>query len=103
MNEKYKILIERLDYFINVKNEIDRILFDYETRKIIYCIKFNDGKINMVKELFNIQNELCIIIYKYQYTVSDFLSSFIYEFDRQDEVSMYYLFSKIKEEPNFLI
>lgn len=105
MDEKYKILIERLDYFLSVRSEIDRILRDYEikVRKIIHDIRFDNGNIELIQELFNIQDKLCVVKYKYQYTVSDFLSNFIYEFDRQDDVSINYLFNKIKDAPDFLI
>ena len=39
---------------------------------------------------------------KYNYPLSDYLRDFIYEFDRQDEESVFYLIKEIIENKNFL-
>lgn len=101
--KNYSVLIERLDFFINVKSEIDRILYKYEEniKEIIESIRVNGNK-DGVYTLFAIHNKLSIVYYKYEYDVSDFLSDFIYEFDRQDEESVDYLFNEIIGNNNFL-
>ena len=75
MSVKYSILIEQLEVFISSKNQIDRILYDYEN------------------EIKNIVNK----IKKYDPSVDN-----IYEFDRQDEESVFYLIKEIIENKNFL-
>ena len=98
MSVKYSILIEQLEVFISSKNQIDRILYDYENeiKNIVNKIK------KYIYELFRIQNSLSVLLYKYNYPLSDYLRDFIYEFDRQDEESVFYLIKEIIENKNFL-
>lgn len=101
--KNYDVLIQRLDLFNNVKSEIDRILYEYEEniKDIIEDIKVKDNK-DRIHTLFEIQNKLSIISYKYEYHMSEFLSDFIYEFDRQDEESVIYLHDEILKNKYFL-
>ena len=102
MSVKYSILIEQLEVFISSKNQIDRILYDYENeiKNIVNKIKKYDPSVDNIYELFRIQNSLSV--YKYNYPLSDYLRDFIYEFDRQDEESVFYLIKEIIENKNFL-
>ena len=104
MSVKYSILIEQLEVFISSKNQIDRILYDYENgiKNIVNKIKKYDPSVDNIYELFRIQNSLSVLLYKYNYPLSDYLRDFIYEFDRQDEESVFYLIKEIIENKNFL-
>ena len=104
MSVKYSILIEQLEVFISSKNQIDRILYDYENKikNKINKIKKYDPSVDNIYELFRIQNSLSVLLYKYNYPLSDYLRDFIYEFDRQDEESVFYLIKEIIENKNFL-
>ena len=104
MSIKYSILIEQLEVFISSKNQIDRILYDYENeiKNIVSKIKKHDSSVENIYKLFSIQNGLSVLLYKYNYPLSDYLRDFIYEFDRQDEESVFYLIKEIIENKNFL-
>ena len=104
MSVKYSILIEQLEVFISSKNQIDRILYDYENeiKNIVSKIKKHDSSVENIYKLFSIQNGLSVLLYKYNYPLSDYLRDFIYEFDRQDEESVLYLIKEIVENKNFL-
>lgn len=104
MSIKYSILIEQLEVFISSKNQIDRILYDYENeiKNIVSKIKKHDSSVENIYKLFSIQNGLSVLLYKYNYPLSDYLRDFIYEFDRQDEESVLYLIKEIVENKNFL-
>ena len=104
MSIKYSILIEQLEVFISSKNQIDRILYDYENeiKNIVSKIKKHDSSVENIYKLFRIQNSLSVLLYKYNYPLSDYLRDFIYEFDRQDEESVFYLIKEIIENKNFL-
>ena len=104
MSIKYSILIEQLEVFISSKNQIDRILYDYENeiKNIVNKIKMYDPSVDNIYRLFRIQNSLSVLLYKYNYPLSDYLRDFIYEFDRQDEESVFYLIKEIVENKNFL-
>ena len=104
MSIKYSILIEQLEVFISSRNQIDRILHDYENeiKNIVNEIKKHDPSVENIYKLFSIQNDLSALLYKYNYPLSDYLRDFIYEFDRQDEESVFYLIKEIVENKNFL-
>ena len=104
MSIKYSILIEQLEVFISSKSQIDRILYDYENeiKNIVSKIKKHDSSVENIYKLFSIQNGLSVLLYKYNYPLSDYLRDFIYEFDRQDEESVLYLIKEIVENKNFL-
>lgn len=104
MSVRYSILIEQLEVFISSRNQIDRILHDYETeiKKIVSEIKAYDSSVDDIYKLFRIQNGLSVLLYKYNYPLSDYLRDFIYEFDRQDEESVSYLIKEIVENKHFL-
>ena len=104
MSVRYSILIEQLEVFISSRNQIDRILHDYETeiKKIVSEIKAHDSSVDNIYKLFRIQNGLSVLLYKYNYPLSDYLRDFIYEFDRQDEESVSYLIKEIVENKHFL-
>ena len=104
MSIKYSILIEQLEVFISSKKQIDRILHDYENeiKNIVNEIKKHDPSVENIYKLFSIQNDLSALLYKYNYPLSDYLRDFIYEFDRQDEESVFYLIKEIVENKNFL-
>ena len=104
MSIKYSNLIEQLEVFISSKNQIDRILRDYENeiKNIVNEIKKHDPSVENIYKLFSIQNDLSALLYKYNYLLSDYLRDFIYEFDRQDEESVFYLIKEIVENKNFL-
>ena len=67
MSVKYSILIEQLEVFISSKNQIDRILYDYENeiKNIVNKIKKYDPSVDNIYELFRIQNSLSVLLYKY--------------------------------------
>ena len=92
------------EVFISSKNQIDRILYDYENeiKNIVNKIKMYDPSVDNIYRLFRIQNSLSVLLYKYNYPLSDYLRDFIYEFDRQDEESVFYLIKEIVENKNFL-
>ena len=104
MSIKYSILIEQLEVFISSKKQIDRILHDYENeiKNIVNEIKKHDPSVENIYKLFSVQNDLSALLYKYNYPLSDYLRDFIYEFDRQDEESVFYLIKEIVENKNFL-
>ena len=66
MSVKYSILIEQLEVFISSKNQIDRILYDYENeiKNIVNKIKKYDPSVDNIYELFRIQNSLSVLLYK---------------------------------------
>ena len=91
------VLSELLETYTRSKFEIESILRIYEDR-----IKYEMGLIDIqnreesekiIKELFDIQNQISVIIYKYNFPVSDFLADFIYDFDRQDIENINYIIS----------
>ena len=65
MSVKYSILIEQLEVFISSKNQIDRILYDYENeiKNIVNKIKKYDPSVDNIYELFRIQNSLSVLLY----------------------------------------
>ena len=99
------VLSELLETYTRSKFEIESILRIYEDR-----IKYEMGLIDIqnreesekiIKELFDIQNQISVIIYKYNFPVSDFLADFIYDFDRQDiENINYILCTRQKNHPH---
>lgn len=102
MNNTGDVLLELLQTYSRSKAEIESILKAYEDR-----IKHKMGLIDAhnreesektIKELFDIQNQIRVIIYKYNFPVSDFLADFIYDFDRQDVESIDYIINKISKE-----
>ncbi|WP_131667652.1 hypothetical protein [Psychrobacter pygoscelis] len=89
------VLIELLNTYSRSKVEIESILRIYEDRikSKICSIDINDRENSekIIKELFGIQNEISMIVYKYNFPVSNFLEDFIYDFDRQDVESINYI------------
>ena len=104
MSMKHDVLIELLDVFSNSRIQIDRILFEYEEeiQKFIIEVR-NTQDSSLIYSLFKIQNDLSLLVYKYNYPLSNFLYNFIYEFDRQDDESVTYLVDKIVNNEGFLI
>ncbi|QIM64403.1 hypothetical protein [Frederiksenia canicola] len=102
--KNYDILIERLELLYDIKIEIERILLEYRKNihEIILDIKERKLK-DRIYELFDIQNKLSVLVYKYEYNVDSYLYNFIYEFDRQDNESVDYLFDEIVKNKHFLI
>ena len=104
MSMKHDVLIELLDVFSNSRIQIDRILFEYEEeiQKFIIEVR-NTQDSSPIYSLFKNQNDLSLLVYKYNYPLSNFLYNFIYEFDRQDDESVTYLVDKIVNNEGFLI
>ncbi|WP_386698382.1 hypothetical protein [Lonepinella sp. MS14436] len=100
MENLINILTENLECYEKAKREIEHILEIYEKRikehilkiEVVDIIKCND----MIDDLFHIQNELCVVKYKYNYPLSVYIYNFLYEFDRQDDESKIYLINAIK-------
>ncbi len=101
MDKMKEILDELLETYLRTKVEIDSILNKYEAliKSKIKALKEADEirKENIVKELFTIQNEICIVVYRYSYPTNKFITDFIYDFDRQDDISINYIVDKIKK------
>jgi len=75
------VLSELLETYTRSKFEIESILRIYEDR-----IKYEMGLIDIqnreesekiIKELFDIQNQISVIIYKYNFPVSDFFRLYL--------------------------
>lgn len=94
-----EILSELLITYSRSKAEIESILRIYEDniKHKISLISINniEESEKVIKELFEIQSEISMIVYKYNFPVSDFLGDFIYDFDRQDVESIHYIIKNI--------
>lgn len=102
MSQRYQVLLNNLETFTFLKREVNFILEEYEME-----IKIKMGEIlnqtyeesiETIKSLFEMQDKISVVKYKFNYNISEFLDSFIYDFDRQDDESIYYLINKIKKD-----
>ncbi len=104
MDKIKEILDELLETHLRTKVEIDSILNKYESliKSKIKALKKADetSNKNIVKELFTIQNEICIVVYRYSYPANKFITDFVYDFDRQDDISINYIIDKMKKISN---
>ena len=104
MNKLKEILDELLETNLRTKVEIDSILKKYELiikGKINTLNEIDELKATtIIKDLFIVQNEICVTIYRYSYPTNEFITNFIHDFDRQDDVSIDYLVNKIRKTPN---
>ena len=106
MDNRALMLIDALDLYVKSKSEIDSVLGFYETE-----IKNNLDMIGksgiekdrkIIENLFKIQNEVSIVIYKYNYPVNELINNFVYEFDRQDNESIDFILNQINTNSGFL-
>lgn len=102
MSQRYQVLLNNLETFIFLKREVNFILEEYEME-----IKIKMGEIlnqtyeesiETIKSLFEVQDKISVVKYKFNYDISEFLDGFIYDFDRQDDESICYLINKIKKD-----
>lgn len=100
--KNYEILLEKLDFFCNLRLEINRILDDCKRNIQIKISLIRNGNRDEIYELFKVQDEIAVVYHKYNYPIDDYLYNFMYEFDRQDEESVDYLFKKLNEDRSFL-
>ena len=61
-----------------------------------------DSAKEIIRSLFDLQNEISIVIYKYNYPVNELINNFVYEFDRQDNESIDFILNKINTNSGFL-
>jgi len=96
------VLSELLETYTRSKSEIESILRIYEDRikheMGLIDIQSREESEKIIKELFDIQNQISVIIYKYNFPVSDFLADFIYDFDRQDIENINYIIKNISSD-----
>lgn len=96
------ILSELLETYTRSKSEIESILRIYEDRikheMGLIDIQSREESEKIIKELFDIQNQISVIVYKYNFPVGDFLADFIYNFDRQDIENINYIIKDITSD-----
>ena len=99
MDERILILIDALDLYTKSKSEINSVLRYYESeiKKRLASIENldTDSAKEIIRSLFDLQSEISIVIYKYNYPVNEFIGNFIYDFDRQDEESVDFIYKKL--------
>lgn len=91
------LLIQYRDINIQIFN-----LLDLYSRDIAILItKINKSSYeesdDFFNELFHLQDDLATVFYKYDFKMPEKLYNFMYDFDRQDEVSKKFWYDKIKK------
>ena len=102
MRNIWPILEERLCNYRDSCLDIKRFLLLYKSRcdelvwSIVECSSF-DGALIFFDELYEIQNKLAIIKYKYEYPLQEDMEAFIYHFERDDVYSRKFWYEKFKK------
>lgn len=98
INTSSKILMDNILLMQKCDNEIKSLLQNIEDlikskltniRNLEY-----DQSIQAIKELFDIQEDIAFIVFRFEYPVNDFLYDFICDFDRYDAYSVQYIMKK---------
>lgn len=102
MNELFldfeKFVIQHRDLNLQITRYI--YLFELKIKDLIESIRkssYIESK-EYFEILFSIQIQLAKAQYRYEYIFSEKITKFIYDFDRQDDVSIEYWFEKIKSQ-----
>lgn len=99
--DNWLVLEDLLIQFRDVNLQINRLVELYEHRVIELFSKIKESDFinsdQYLEELFELQNELAIAVYKYEFKLPKLLDEFTYDFDRQDEGSKRYWYEKIKK------
>ncbi|MCE6965506.1 hypothetical protein [Leclercia pneumoniae] len=94
-------LEEELIRYRDVSISIKRILniYEKECQTLVQQMKgkpFDDVQM-IFERLYDIQGELAIALYKYDFMLNDELRSFVYHFERDDIYSRKYWYQKFNE------
>lgn len=97
----WPVLKEELEKYCDAVLSIKRLVTLYEKRceELILSIantEFSDADV-LFDELFDIQDKLATMLYKYEYVPDKKIKDFIYYLDRDDIYSRNYWFKKFKE------
>lgn len=96
--DSWSILEEQLVAYRGVCLSIRQVLMQYEAecKGLILTIKnksFEESQ-SIFDELYDIQKQLSIVVYKYEFDLSDSLRDFVYHFDRDDVYSRKYWYQR---------
>lgn len=100
-----KTLMDNLLTIQRCNNEVESILYNIEI--LIKSILNNitniddDKSIALIKSLFEIQESVAFVVFKFNHKTSDFLYNFIYDFERYDEYAAKYVFDKYISSKRF--
>lgn len=80
------------------KRNIARAIEYYKKNIMVLINKFQtipfDESDEIFNQLFKIQDQLSTLKYKYELDMDDYISNFIYYFDRQDTENKFYLYKR---------
>lgn len=92
------ILMDNLLTMQRCRNEIDILLRNTELliKSILQDVENlgYENSLEQIKKLFDIQEKIAFVVFKFEYPVNDFLYNFIYDFERYDEYAARYVFGK---------
>lgn len=93
-----EILMDNLLTMQRCRSEVDTLLENTEAsiKSIFQEIESlgYEKSMEQVKKLFDIQEKIAFVVFKFEYPVNDFLYNFIYDFERYDEYAARYVFGK---------
>lgn len=97
----WPILEDELIRYRELSSSIRQMLMKYEVEcsELILKIKgkpFDDSQ-EIFNKLYDIQQKLATVMYKYEFSLSDHLREFVYHFDRDDVYSRKYWYQKFNE------